>query len=99
MKIADATESGSLADWLKVLDSINVAWWTNNDCTSVVLAVTANHISEADAKKNLAKTEKKSFATTQKRLSRVFGQKVMDRMMQAPALLKEDSKKSSSESQ
>ena len=97
MKIAKAAESGSSADWSKVLGSAKVARWTDEDCTSVVSAMTTNQIADPDAKRLWKRLEQKSFAATKKRLSKALGRRMMAEMSKATAPETEDSEDSSSD--
>ena len=83
MRITKAAESGSSADWSKALSSAKIARWTDNDCMSVVSAMTSNLILDSDAKKLWKKLEKKEFSKTKRRLSKALGRRMMEEMTRA----------------
>ena len=78
MKVAEAYESGSSADWTAAVTSSRVASWTDEDCQSVVTAMTGKQISEKVAAKLWRKLEAKRYRKTKQRMGNA-----MERMMLA----------------
>ena len=77
MRVAEASESGSLEDWTSAITSSRVATWTDEDCRSVVSAMTEKLISEGVAAKLWKKLEAKKFKKTKKKMGNAMGRMML----------------------
>ena len=73
MKIEEASESGDSSDWNKVLISSKVASWTDEDCRSVMSALTTNTIPKTMAADLWEKLEGKKIRKRRKEWETPWG--------------------------